>query len=403
VADRKTVLDIQVIDTDTHITEPPDLWTSRVQKELVDKVPKVERHPEGGVSTWRIGSRWLNPPGQTSTAGREDYDTVAAEMDEIDPASWQPDERLRRMDEYGVYAQLLYPNIIGFESKTFLDELGPETSTVCTRAYNDFLIDFASVDPRRFLPVTMLPFWDLDASLAEMRRCRDLGHKGILFANKYERIGFPPFTSPHWDPIYAAAQDLEMSINFHVGFAWSRARELAAAWAAGDEEAGSGLSGERGAAATTRRSVMRPVLSQLTNADTITSFLLSDLPDRFPRLKFVSVESGFGFIPYLLESLDWHWKGAGVQRYLSLLPSDYFRRQCYGTFWFERTTLQMLQNYPENFMFSTDFPHPTSLSPGPASPADVPSEHISVAFQDLPDDIVRKALHDNAANIYHLD
>jgi predicted TIM-barrel fold metal-dependent hydrolase len=307
------------------------------------------------------------------------------------------------MDEYGVYAQLLYPNIIGFESKTFLDELGPETSTVCTRAYNDFLIDFASVDPRRFLPVTMLPFWDLDASLAEMRRCRDLGHKGILFANKYERIGFPPFTSPHWDPIYAAAQDLEMSINFHVGFAWSRARELAAAWAAGDEEAGSGLSGERGAAATTRRSVMRPVLSQLTNADTITSFLLSDLPDRFPRLKFVSVESGFGFIPYLLESLDWHWKGAGVQRYLSLLPSDYFRRQCYGTFWFERTTLQMLQNYPENFMFSTDFPHPTSLSPGPASPADVPSEHISVAFQDLPDDIVRKALHDNAANIYHLD
>jgi uncharacterized protein len=62
VADRKTVLDIQVIDTDTHITEPPDLWTSRVQKELVDKVPKVERHPEGGVSTWRIGSRWLNPP-----------------------------------------------------------------------------------------------------------------------------------------------------------------------------------------------------------------------------------------------------------------------------------------------------------------------------------------------------
>src|SRR5207248_748306 len=101
--------------------------------------------------------------------------------------------------------------------------------------------------------------------------------------------------------------------------------------------------------------------------------------DRFPRLKLVSVESGFGHVPFYLEALDWEWLTFGNTS--PLLPSEYFRRQCYGTFWFERTTLPLLAAYPDNFMFSTDYPHATSLSPGPASPADVPAEHVAHAFE----------------------
>jgi len=86
-----------------------------------------------------------------------------------------------------------------------------------------------------------------------------------------------------------------------------------------------------------------------------------------------------------------------------MLPSEYFRRQCYGTFWFERKTLPLLETYPDNFMFETDYPHPTSMSPGPASPAERPADHIRSAFARVPDDVARKALHDNAAAVYHLD
>ena len=86
-----------------------------------------------------------------------------------------------------------------------------------------------------------------------------------------------------------------------------------------------------------------------------------------------------------------------------LLPSEYFRRQCYGTFWFETSTLPLLSTYPDNFMFETDYPHPTSMSPGPASPAELPHEHIAKHFAGVPADITRKVLHDNAARIYHLD
>jgi hypothetical protein len=84
------------------------------------------------------------------------------------------------------------------------------------------------------------------------------------------------------------------------------------------------------------------------------------------------------------------------------LPSEYFVRQCYGSFWFERGTLPLLQSYPDNFMFETDYPHPTSMSPGPASPAVLPRRHIEEAFADVPAEVARKALHDNAAVVYHL-
>jgi predicted TIM-barrel fold metal-dependent hydrolase len=140
------------------------------------------------------------------------------------------------------------------------------------------------------------------------------------------------------------------------------------------------------------------------NSETIVALLTSDLCTRFPKLNFVSVESGFGYVPYLLEALDWQWKSLGAHAAISdrLLPSEYFKRQCYGTFWFEKTTLPLLSLFPNNFMFSTDFPHPTSLSPGPASPAENPFQHAQHAFAGLPHDIVRKALHDNATRLYHL-
>ena len=66
-----------------------------------------------------------------------------------------------------------------------------------------------------------------------------------------------------------------------------------------------------------------------------------------------------------------------------MLPSEYFRRQCYGTFWFERLTLPLLETYPDNFMFETDYPHPTSIGPGPASPKaqTIPSHHIEKALR----------------------
>jgi predicted TIM-barrel fold metal-dependent hydrolase len=384
------VAGIRVVDTDTHVVEPSDLWTSRVPEKLAASVPHVEVHPETHHHHWRIGDHWLMPVGFYAMAGWRDYPpNTPCEFEEVDPGAWRAGDRLKRMDEYGIYAQVLYPNLIGFESPLFMS-LGSELSLLCTEVYNNFITEFASADPKRLIPIAMLPFWDLDASVKEMQRARELGHRGVLFANKYEVIDMPPFTDQHWDPIYAAAQDLDLSINFHVGFSSSKtgaAQGMTAMLSAFDA----------------RTAARGTALGLMGNADSIAAIITSGLCDRFPRLKFVSVESGFGYIPYLLESLDWHWKGYGAHRQSELLPSEYFRRQCYGSFWFERGTLPLLEQYPDNFMFETDYPHPTSMSPGPASPAELPRHHIETAFASVSPEVAKKALHDNAASVYHLE
>jgi uncharacterized protein len=129
---------------------------------------------------------------------------------------------------------------------------------------------------------------------------------------------------------------------------------------------------------------------------------------RFPRLNFVSVESGVGWVPFMLESRDWQWTMVGVHDEhpeYDLLPSEYFHRQIYACFWFERGSLRAALDLigDDNILYETDFPHPTSMSPGPASAATTPHEYIRQVLGDLPDSTVRTLLHDNAAKLYRLD
>lgn len=387
--------DIRVIDADTHVIEPPDLWTSRLPKSFADAVPRVDINPGTGHNHWKIGQTWLHPVGFLNQAGWADYPPFApSELEETDPAGYLAPIRLERMDEYGIDVQLLYPNVIGFQAPLFM-ELGDKLSLECTSAYNDFLSDWCAADRRRLIPIAMVPFWNTEAAVREMRRCADLGFRGVLFANKYERIGLPNFCDPHWDTIYQAASDLDLSINYHIGFA---SPEFGANISAdGINERKQDVEAKRPDRAAGAAHVF------MGQYETLGRILTSGVLKRFPTLKFVSVESGFGYIPYYLEALDWHWQTYGAHVNDPVLPSEYFRRQCYGTFWFERGTLPLLELYPDNFMYSTDFPHPTSMSPGPASPAQVPSKHIASAFADIRPEIARKALHDNAAMVYHLD
>jgi predicted TIM-barrel fold metal-dependent hydrolase len=386
---------IRVIDTDTHVIEPPDLWTSRLPAKWGDRRPQVLFHEGWGMERWRVGDRWLNPVGQYDAAGWPEYSpSYPPTLAEADPAGYDPAHRLQRMDEYGLYAQVLYPNIIGFDSQTFIALGDPELTLACVRAYNDFLSDFASADRDRLIPVCMLPFWDVDECVKEMTRCRDNGHRGILWAAKLHVLGQPRINMPHWDRVYAAAQDLGMSVNLHIGIGAFTEEDTKFRETNHDKF-------HVGAY------VVESAVSFTSNMHTIGTLLVSDVFERFPKLQVVSVESGWGYLPYLIESLDWQWRNSsGPTRYPSRrLPSEKFFTNMYGTFWFEKETLPFLEVHPEyadRVMFETDFPHQTSLSPGPASAAENPKIMIEKHFGSMPADIVRKVLHDNAARLYHV-
>ena len=266
---------------------------------------------------------------------------------------------LLRLDEYGVDTQLLYPNILAFYSHAFM-ALEPELSLACVRAYNDFITEFADADSRRLIPLTFLPFWDVEASVEELRRAADLGHKGVVFGVDFPKLGLPRLTDRHWDPILAFAQEASLSINFHIGVAQVSEEELHGAIRVSDR------------ADFARDSA----LMMLGNAAAISLILTSDLCERFPTLNFVSVESGCGWIPFMIEALDWQWMNSGAAREHPHheLPSTYFRRQVYGSFWFEQESFRRtIELIPDNLMFETDYPHPTALCPGPASYAELPT------------------------------
>ncbi|HMG41317.1 MAG TPA: amidohydrolase family protein [Acidimicrobiales bacterium] len=379
-----------LVDCDSHVTEPPDLWTSRVSSKWGDDVPHLEMHEPSGERKWRVGDSLLTSEAKFSMAGWSDYPpSHPPTLDEADPASWDPAARLDRLDEYGLYAQVLYPNVIAFSTPAFIALPDPQLALDCVSAYNDFLAEFADRDRNRLVPIMMLPFWDLEASERELQRAVELGHKGVLFAADFSKVGLPPIWDPHWDRLLAAIQEHELSVNFHIGFS-----DLSEA----DLKERTEASGDDHARITS--------VAMLGNARAIADVVCKGLCARFPRLNFVSVESGAGWLLYLLESLDWHWKSYGGLRDRPdlELPSFYMRRQVYGSFWFEGEAMRrVVEALPDNIMFETDFPHPTSLSPGPASAAGNPREMAETALRGSSDDVARKVFYETAARLYQLD
>ena len=135
----------------------------------------------------------------------------------------------------------------------------------------------------------------------------------------------------------------------------------------------------------------------ISNAKVILNLITSGLLERFPKLNFVSVESGIGWIPFILETLDYSLAESGAHRLdkLSMSPFDYFRRQIYASFWFEgRDTAASIRRLGvDNVMFETDFPHPVCLYPRPL-------EQARKGLGDLTLEERRKVLSTNAARVY---
>jgi predicted TIM-barrel fold metal-dependent hydrolase len=139
---------------------------------------------------------------------------------------------------------------------------------------------------------------------------------------------------------------------------------------------------------------------ELANSRFVSNLVLSDLAFRWPDVKWVSVESGIGWLPYVFERVDYE--------FLENFPSDpapdrptareMFQKNCFATFWFETTGPQRLLDVigVDNVMWETDFPHPTCLHPDAV-------RRSAEVLAGLGEDALRKVVQDNAARLYHID
>jgi len=378
----------RVIDIDTHITEPADVFTARVSSRWGDRVPHVRKVGERDI--WFISDQPVGMPGAYSMAGHTGTPPEFREgYHDIPPAMFDAKARLAFMDEESIYANVLYPNVGGFGAGGFLKLGEPELMIECVRAYNDFLLEWTSADPARLVPVMASPFWDTGAAVDEIQRCAALGFRAVLMCNQPQDFGMPLLRDQHWDPVWAAAEEAGMSISFHVG-----GGDLSEVT---DDRANIGFK-----ANFARASAM----AFLDNGRCLSDIILGGICHRFPRLKMVSVESGIGWIPFVLEALDWQWKNNGVSQEhpeYDLLPTEYFRRQIYASFWFEEQGVERaLALYPDNVLYETDYPHPTCMAPGPASAGTRPKLYAEKVLAGVSEPVVAKVLHDTVAALYGL-
>jgi predicted TIM-barrel fold metal-dependent hydrolase len=278
--------------------------------------------------------------------------------------------------------------VLGFATGAVL-RMEPELRLACVQAYNDFQIEFCDVAPDRLIPLANLPWWDVEASVQELERAVAMGHKGLVLGWEAEKLGFPPLRSDHWAPLFRTAEEMSIPVNFHVGFNadfYENSGIDPKGWTSLDY--GKFLSGTFPA-----------------NIRCITELIFGRVCHKYENLKFVSVESGAGYLPYLLDVMDWEFTVTSA--YLDypemLLPSEYFKRQIYATFWFERHLERFADLFPDNLMFESDYPHSTCLAPQDGSAAKGPRDTILSNMQGLPEELIVKLVHENAAKVYNLD
>ncbi|HEX4216848.1 MAG TPA: amidohydrolase family protein [Acidimicrobiales bacterium] len=381
---------VRVIDADTHLTEPHDLWTKRAPAGLLDRMPHVT--DVDGTATWVVDGGILGRAGGGGVIGRDNTKVRASEglfqwnIEQIHQAAYDPVARVELLDETGIWAQVIFPNVIGLGGQGLtqaVDDLALRTT--CLEIFNDAMGEMQAESGNRLLPMGVLPAWDVDACVREAIRANELGLRGVNITSDPQDQGSPDLASRAWDPLWEVCSSLRLPVHFHIGASLTTMSFFDNyPWASHSEDTKLAIGG---------------TLLFVGNARVVVNIICSGMLDRFPELKIVSVESGTGWIPFILEALEYEMKENAPDDLakFSLSPAEYFKRQIYATLWFERNKVASLIDSvgEDNIMFETDFPHPTCLYPDPLTSANDVLREVSPGVR-------RKILGENAAKLYRL-
>jgi predicted TIM-barrel fold metal-dependent hydrolase len=383
--------DVQVIDADTHYTEPYDLWTSRAPKGYEDRVLRVE--DKDGLPTWFVDGREIGFARGGGVVARDKsklpfFESSSKGLDWVHEGAFDPAARLALMDECGIHAQVLFPNVVGLGGTTLNNVIPDEAlRMLCLEIYNDAMAELQSSSGTRFVPMTLMPAWDIDRCIQETKRAHGLGLRGINMTSDPQDAGSPDLANRAWDPLWEVCSDLKMPVHFHIGSS-NTAMDFFGKyfW-------------------PSQHDYVKPAIGGgmlfLNSARVVMNTIFSGVFDRFPGLTMVAVESGIGWIPFILETMNYELFENAPTQYaeMSKKPSEYFRSNWYATFWYEENqgNLQPLIDAvgDDRILFETDFPHPTCIYPHPL-------EDVAEKMNTLRPESRRRILGENAAKLYRL-
>ena len=368
----------KMISSDTHIIEPPDLWTERIEPSLRDRAPRIVE--QDGEQWWVCeGQRGLSFAGGAQTGDRfekpEELRT-GARFEDVRPGGYIPRSCIEDNEADGIWGSVLYPT----EGILLYTQADPLLLNACCRAYNDWLLEFCSEDPRRLKGVAMINTDDIDWAVAELERARAAGLVGGMIPT-----AAPPesrYDDPRYERLWATAQDLGMPLSLHLG-----ANRVGA----------TGVDKNMAAIRPTYFTVC-----DLWAKESLGDMIFSGVFDRYPRLKVGSVEHELGWIPFFLDRLDYTYAqrhgNASYYRFETAdKPSEFFGRNVFCSF--QEDALGIRERHTigiDGLMFGSDYPHTESTFPHSL-------EIMSTRLEAVPDDERDKIVFGNAAELYGFD
>jgi predicted TIM-barrel fold metal-dependent hydrolase len=368
----------QIVSVDDHVIEHPTVWADRLPQRLREAGPRVAMAPDGN-QTWIYEGEVAGNFALNAVAGKDpkDFGIDPRSYYDMLPGCHDISERIKDMDLEGVWAQLCFPNMGGFAGGVFARSKDRTLALECVRAYNDFIIDeWCAAYPDRQIPLAMTPYWDVDATVAEINRVAAKGAKSITFPELPDRLGLPSWHSDHWDPILAAASEAALPLSLHFG---------------------SGGVPQTSPEAMGENLTVGISLFGLNSVTATAELLLSPVFHKFPNLKVALSEGGIGWIPYIVERIDYVWERHSWYNAVNrdVRPSDLFKDHLFGCFISDNAGVMARDLIGvDNIMFESDYPHSDSQWPHTR-------KILENVMADVPDEDAHKMVEWNARKLYN--
>jgi predicted TIM-barrel fold metal-dependent hydrolase len=358
----------QIIDADSHVLEPTEMWKEFLEPRFKHFAPTPEMTIAGETVyhklNLKVASKLHNHNQQFL---QESYQSFF--LNKADPESY-----VRVMKQTGIDIAFLYPTYGLFIWA--IDSMSPPLAGAFTRAYNHWLRDYCSYDPQVLRGVGAIDPHTPAEMVSQLQQIAEFGWKAVYL--RPNPIKGRLLSDPVYEPFWTECERLGIAIGLHEA---SHSR-LPSAGA------------ERFNTTFALQSCSHPMEQMMA----LLALIEGGVLERHPNLRVGFLESGCGWLPYWLWRLDreYHDLRWEIGERVKMKPSDYFRRQCFISLEPDERYLAEIINYigSDNLIFGSDFPHPDHRSSIVAD---------AVALEErLTKKIVRQILWDNPARFYGL-
>lgn len=373
-----TLNDMILVSIDDHIVEPPDLFDRHIPAAYKDKAPQM-RHDEN-ADRWVFEGRLLANMGLNGVAGRprEEYGCEPAAYADMRKGCWSLKERVEDMNVNGVLGSVNFPTFPGFAGTLFLTAQDKQAAEVIIQAYNDWHIDeWCAGAPGRFIPLAILPLWDVELSVKEVKRVAAKGVRTVSFPDGPVAKGLPSLHGGYWDPLWKAMSDHNMIISAHIGS--GNAAPIPSPDAPFD---------------------IWITTMPMSIATSAADWLFSPVFRKFPNLKIALSEGGIGWVPYFVERADFtyqHHKAWTNADFGKEKPSDVFYRHFMTCFIDDDFGLANAHRMNAKMLaWECDYPHSDCTWPQAA-------EYVWKGIKDLPRNVIDDITHLNVMREFGYD